>query len=105
MQTTYATVTECTKVIDCREVMTPKSLFTVDRRLGTDLFLRETSGVRAVSSTSCVLDVLDNHVCAHAPRDTPAARMVATAVATGEKRSIGSPLCHGTTGASATRRT
>ncbi len=49
MQTTYATVTECTEAIDYREVLTPKNLFTIDRRARTDLLLMEQSGGRGVS--------------------------------------------------------
>jgi hypothetical protein len=49
MQTTYATVTECTEAIDYREVMTPNNLFTIDRRARTDLWLMAQSGRRGVS--------------------------------------------------------
>jgi hypothetical protein len=47
MQT--ATVTECTEAIDYRQVMTPKSLFTIDRRTCTDLLLMEPCAGRGVS--------------------------------------------------------
>jgi hypothetical protein len=58
MQTTYATVTECTEAIDYREVMTPKNLFTIDRRDRTDLLLMEQSGGRAIS-WQCLPDTVD----------------------------------------------
>jgi hypothetical protein len=43
LQTAYPTATECTEAIDYREVLTPKNLFTIDRRSRTDLFLMEQS--------------------------------------------------------------
>ena len=43
LQTAYPTATECAEAIDYREVLTPKNLFTIDRRSRTDLFLMEQS--------------------------------------------------------------
>ena len=58
IQTTYATVTECAEAIDYREVMTPKNLFTIDRRARTDLLLMEPSGARGIS-WQCFPDTVD----------------------------------------------
>ena len=43
LPTAYPPATECTEAIDYREVLTPKNLFTIDRRSRTDLFLMEQS--------------------------------------------------------------
>ena len=43
LQTAYPTATESTEAIDYREALTPKNLFTIDRRSRTDLFLMEQS--------------------------------------------------------------
>jgi hypothetical protein len=56
-QTTDPTETECTEAIDY-QAMTPKYVFTVDRRTRTDLLLMEPSGARGIS-WQCLPDTVD----------------------------------------------